>query len=287
VYEHDKVHGAEFDEPIFIKEDGTIINGLHIMLKAVMKGVEYLSAKQIPTEQQAEQSADDEANKFQREKSDPKWSEVLIEKGDMKLTRKQIRDYYIKNKDKIMAEIKDKPVMIYIGTAKNKNILKRNHNEKPIIITNDKQENSGNPDNLIYWLDRRLLSLHQFMGPKTKLGWVDLDLKKYTKEQAVKYAKALLPVLKKELGVLAKIWESGGTGLHIQFELDKEMDIDELREKLKSILKAYNENWEGVEAGVHGSNARSDISTLHDLGNLRVPYSLGESAGLPKKPLEK
>jgi tRNA nucleotidyltransferase (CCA-adding enzyme) len=245
----------------------------------------------VPCIHDIEDSAEDkdESNKYLKEKNDPKWDEILIDKDDIKLTRKDIRNYYIKNKDKILKEIKNKPIMLYIGTEKNKNILKRNHNDKPIVITNVDPEKSGSADNLIYWADRRVLSFHFIIGPKTKLAWVDLDLHgNFPISNAKQYAKELVNEIKKEFRVPASIWNSGGTGLHIQFDLNKEMDVDILREKLKVMLDRINENYENITVGKAKENGmRSDISTLHDKGNLRVPYSLGETFGKAKKPIGK
>jgi hypothetical protein len=187
---------------------------------------------------------DDGPNKYDREKNNKKWEEILIDKDGIKLTRRGIRNHYFKNKDKILKEIKDKPVMLYLLTDKNKTILKRNHNDKEIIITNADKDKSGNPDNLVYWADRRLASIHLVMGKNTKLGWVDLDIHgNFPKAKALEYAKKVSPVLKKELGGNTQIWESGGTGYHVEIELPKEMNIDNLRNKLKDILDNFNKDW--------------------------------------------
>lgn len=226
-----------------------------------------------------DQFAKDEANKYEREKDDPKWDEVLID-DEKKWTRKEIRNHYVQNADKILKNIKGRPVMLYIGTEKNKNILKRHHNDKPIVI--------NNKEDLEYWADRRMVGLHYVMGNKTKFGWIDLDLHDYPIEKAQSYAKKLVPVIKKELGATPEIWESGGAGLHIEFDLSKEWDIDDLREKLKVLLDEFNKDYPEVSTGiVKGKGMRSDISTLHEKGNLRVGHSLGESAGNVKKPLGK
>ena len=280
--EHDTVHAANFDKPIVIKEDGTVMEGLHTVLKAVMQGVNSLPVIVIKEDQ-----ADDEASKYQREAKDPKWNEVLIDKDGTKLTRRQIRDHYVKNAGRIMKEIKDHPVMLYIGTAKNQNILKRHHNDKPIIITNAKPENSGNSDNLIYWADRRLLSIHRVYNKNTKQGHVDLDLHgDFPFARAKEYAYKVAAQIKKEFGVTASLWASGGSGIHIQFELGQEMDIDQLRHQLKAMLDELNKGTQDITTGlVKGSGLRADVTTLKNEGNLRVSYSLGEVYGKVKKPL--
>lgn len=234
-----------------------------------------------------EQDAKDEVGKYEREKDDKKWDEVLIDKEGVKLTRRQIRDHYVNHKDQIMKEIKGKPLMLYIGTDKNESVLKKHHNDKPIIINDATRENSGNPDNLIYWIDRRLLSLHHILPDKTTRGFVDLDLHDFPIERAKSYAKEVVAAIKDELGVKAEVWESGGTGLHIEFDLGKEVDIDDLRKQLKDMLDKLNEGKEDITTGiVKGRGLRSDISTLHSGGSLRVRHSLGETYGREKKPLK-
>lgn len=233
--------------------------------------------------------ADDEPNKYEREAKDPKWQDIYIEKDGTKLTRKQIRDYYVKNATKIMKEIKDEPVMLYIATGKNKNILKRNHNNKPIIITNADPKNSGNSDNLLYWVDRHLLSIHKVYGMKTKRGVVDLDLHgDFPFSKAKEYAKNVASEIKKEFNVSSTLWNSGGTGIHIEFDLKQEEDIDKLRGQLKDMLDKLNKNYDNITTGLVKENGlRSDISTLHSNGNIRTRYTLGETYGKPKEPINK
>lgn len=218
-----------------------------------------------------------------------KMSEVLIDKDGVKLTRGQIKSHYEKPevRKKIMSRIKDKPVLVYIGVGKNQKILKRNHNGKEIKITNDDPNNSEDVNNYFYWVKRRVLSFHQVFGSKTDLGFVDLDIHgNFPLEKAKKYAKALAKKLKAKYGSTPTIYQSGGTGLHVEFKLSKEMGIDKLRAELKTLLDEFNEDWENVKTGlVKGNGMRSDISTLHNKGSIRMPGSFNESYGKIKKPL--
>jgi len=222
-------------------------------------------------------SADDDKEKM---------SEVLIDK-DKKLTRGEIRKHYEKPevRKKIMSRIKGKPVLIYLGVGKNKTILKRNHNDKEIVITNDNPNNDENPNNYFYWVKRRLLSFHQVFGNKTDLGFVDLDIHgNYPLEKAKKYARELSSKLKEKYGTTPTIFQSGGSGIHVEFKLKSEISIDKLREELKDLLTNLNEKWEDVTTGVvKGSGMRSDVSTLHNKGSIRVPESFGENNGNIKK----
>lgn len=223
------------------------------------------------------------------DEDDKKWDEVLIDKEGVKLTRKQIKNHYMKPgiRKQIMSRIKDGSVLVYIGTGTNEKILKRNHNNKPITITNDDPEKKDSPNNYFYWVDRRLLSIHQVFGPKTKLGFVDLDLHgDFSIEDAKKYAKELSSKIKERFGASSTIYQSGGTGLHVEFEFKDDKNINSLRTELKELLNDMNEEWEGVTTSiVKGKGMRSDVSTLHNKGSLRVPGSLGETYGKVKKPL--
>lgn len=222
-----------------------------------------------------EQRADDEPNKYEREKADPKWKKPLLKDW----TREEIRNHYAKNADKILKEIKGKPVMLYIGTEKDKNILKRKHNDKPIVI--------NNKEDLIYWADRRLLSLHRVFGPKTKLGFVDLDVHGDFSDAAVKkYAREVASKIRSKYGTSPTIFDSGGSGYHIEFTLKQEKDTDTLRNELRELCEELNEKYDGFTTGiVKGSGVRTDTTTLKNNGNIRVPYALHESKGGIKKPL--
>jgi hypothetical protein len=185
-----------------------------------------------------------------------------------------------------MSRVKGKPVLVYIGTGTNQKILKRNHNGKPIVLTSDDPSGSENPSNYWYWVKRRLLSIHEVLGTKTDHGFVDLDLHGgYPLEKAKEYAAKLVPVLKKKYGN-ASVWQSGGEGLHIEFDLKEPVSVDKLRKELRDLLDEFNEDFEGVTTGlVKGKGMRSDVSTLHNKGGLRAPGALGETWGRVKKKL--
>jgi DNA ligase D-like protein (predicted 3'-phosphoesterase) len=222
----------------------------------------------------AEKESED--GKYEKEKNDPKWDEVLIDK-DRKLTRRQIRDHYIKNKSKIMSEIKGKPVMLFIGTGKNQNVLKRNHNDKRIIISDNKDYN--------YWVDRRVVSIHRVIESKTDLGFVDLDVHgNFSKEKTLKYAKKITSKIKSKYGK-PTIYESGGTGYHVEFHT-KKTNVDALRNELREMCEDLNEDFDGFTTGiVKGDGVRTDTTTLKTNGNIRVPYALHEKYGGIKKPI--
>lgn len=218
-----------------------------------------------------------------------KMSEVLIDKDGIKLTRGQIKDHYSKPevRKKIMARIKNEPILVYIGVEKNKNILKRNHDGEQIVITNDDIKNDENPNNYFYWIKRRLLSIHQVFGKKTNLGFIDLDLHgNFSFNEAKQYAKEVSKKIKSIFNTSPHIYQSGGSGIHIEFNFATPKDIDELRIELKEMLDEINKDWDNVSTSIiKGNGMRSDVSTLHNKGSIRVPGSLGETYGKEKKGL--
>lgn len=223
------------------------------------------------------------------ELDEKKRGEILIDKDGAKLTRGQIYDHYAKPaiRKQIMARIKGKPVLVYLGVGKNEKILKRNHEDKQITITGDDPKDSDSPHNYWYWAKRRLLAIHEVFGTKTDMGFVDLDLHGgYPLEKAKEYAKKAAAAIKEKYGVQPKIYQSGGTGLHVEFKLGEEVGIDGLRKELRELLDKLNEGFEGATTStVKGKGMRTDVSTLHNKGSLRVPGSLGETWGKVKKPL--
>jgi DNA ligase D-like protein (predicted 3'-phosphoesterase) len=216
---------------------------------------------------------------------DNKMSEVLIKKDDVELTRGEIKKHYYKPsiRKEIMSYIKSKPILIFLGIGKNKKVLKRNHNNKPIIITNDDEDKKDSPDNYYYWVDKRLLSIHGVFGKTIGFGFVDVDLHSFPFDEAKKYSKDLAIFLNKQLKVKSKIYYSGGSGLHIEFQFDKKRDIDEVRDELKSLLNEFNEDKSYATTSTIKKGIRSDVSTLHNKGSIRIPGSLGEEYGKEKK----
>lgn len=223
------------------------------------------------------------------ELDEKKRGEVLIDKDGVELTRGQVYDHYAKPavRRQIMSRIKGKPALVYLGVGKNEKILKRNHDGKPITITGDDQKGADDPHNYWYWVKRRMLSIHEVFGTKTRIGFVDLDLHGgYPLGKAKEYARKAAAAIRDKYGVQAKIYQSGGTGLHVEFDLGKDVGIDGLRKELRGLLDKLNEGFEGATTGlVKGKGMRTDISTLHNKGSLRVPGSLGETWGKVKKPL--
>jgi len=177
-----------------------------------------------------------------------------------------------------MGEIKGKPVMLFIGTGKNQNVLKRNHNDKKIVISDDKD--------YTYWIDRRMISVHRVIESKTDLGFVDLDVHgNFSKEKTLEYARKVSSKVNSKYGSKPTIYESGGTGYHVEFKTSGK-SADTLRNELRELCEDLNEDFDGFTTGiVKGDGVRTDTTTLKTNGNIRVPYALHEKYGGIKKPV--
>ena len=222
-----------------------------------------------------------QAKDFEEKEHD--WSEVLIDK-DKKLTRGQIRDHYNKVKSKLFPYVKNRKVIVYIGTGTNQNVLKRNENDKPIII---KSIEGDTPSALDYWIKRRMIEIHPTVSSQDDVVWVDLDLHgDYSLSEAKKYADKIVPIIKKEFGGKVEKWFSGSTGIHVVGYLKEKVDIDKARNTLKFEMDKLAEGDEKVTTGiVKGNGLRLDTTTLKNTGSIRAPYSLALNTGNEKKQL--
>ena len=219
------------------------------------------------------------------------WNQVLIDNKETgkRWTRGEIRHYYENPaiRKKILDQILNKPVMVFLGINRNKHILKRNHEGKPITITNDSPEEVDAPTNYEYWIRRRLLSFHYVSLQKSNKIWVDLDPHGAVPfAKTVKYAREVAPWVAKLFNAKMSIWQSGGMGVHVEGTLDNEIDVDIARNKLKDFLNRFNLKYKDVTTGIaKEGQIRSDVTTLHKTGNLRLRYAIGEITGRIKIPL--
>ena len=218
------------------------------------------------------------------------WSEVLIDKDKQKLTRGEIRDYYMQNVDKIFPSLHNKSVLILIGVGKNKTILKRNLDNDTIKIT--KKHGIDDPESFEYWVNRRVIEFHPVLGDTTDFIFVDVDIHSDNPKKAKKlYDDAYHAAQKIVKGLRSKdiktsIWKSGKTGIHIHGELKKPVNVDEARNTLKSFLDKMFKNDDIFTTGIaKPGQIRLDVTTLKNTGSLRAPYTIS-ILGHVKVPME-
>lgn len=218
------------------------------------------------------------------------WNEILISYKGKNFTRGQIKKYYEKNLNKIFPYIEGKDVVIILGVAKNKFVLKRlGKNKENIHI--DKKYGINDPTSVEYWINRRVIEFHPTIGERTNLIWVDIDINKPTLAN-FNLAKSLIPEIKKIFKAnfpVLKIesFRSGKDGIHVEAKLSGNVDTDRVRASLRKSLEdlVLELNNSKLTTKIpKGNQIRLDISTLKNTGSIRSPYSFSVM-GKNKQPL--
>lgn len=226
------------------------------------------------------------------EEREHNWNEVLIQKDGKKFTRKQIKDYYWKNRKKIWPFLKDQTVLVIMASSKNKFVLmrKRPSDDKYIKLT---KLNGVNDDKSFeYWINRRVIEFHPVItGNRTPLFWVDIDIhaKSKTRQNALKSrAKKAFPKLRRIMRQFGaeKIYayDSGIGGFHLEAPLKRSKNVDKLRKDFTKALKEAFADDPIFTTGIAKSGQiRLDTTTMHTLGSLRAPYSFTVAGGIKKR----
>jgi len=220
------------------------------------------------------------------------WNEVLIQKDGRRVTRKQILDYYWKNRKKIWPFLEGQTVLVVLAPKKNEFVLirKRGSDGKHIKLT--KLSGIDDENSFEYWINRRVVEFHPVLtGKKTPILWLDIDIhaKSKAKRTALRAkAKKAFPKLRKimrEFGV-AKIYayDSGIDGYHLEGPLKAPKGVDKLRKDFTAALKAAFADDPIFTTGIaQPGQIRLDTTTLRTLGSLRAPHSFTVAGGTKKR----
>jgi len=221
------------------------------------------------------------------------WGEVLISRDGKRMTRKQIRDYYVRNEKKIWPFLEGQTVSIIFAPKRNTFVRRRKGPDgKYIKLT--RLKGIDDPRSFEYWINRRVIEFHVVLTTKTSpILWLDLDMHKTrTKESRKKLLakmKRAVPKLKEafaEMGVKdVHVYTSGKDGIHLSGNLPSHRKVDTTRKKFRAVLDKTFEGNDGFTTGpAKSGQIRLDTTTFHYLGSLRAPYSLTVQ-GTPKKPI--
>jgi hypothetical protein len=172
-----------------------------------------------------------------------------------------IYNYYQKNKEKILKSVDEQPlskIVIFIQLDDGRIIVRK--------------ENLDIHNNFNKVLHPRVIGLTKLMVSPTNLIVIDIDAKGDNIAEDEK-KKSLLNLINLNLlnSKLYKILNSS-TGYQVFFKLDKEYDIDKLRELVKNELNIKNKfNFPGI---------KYDLTIMSIGGNYLVENSLNRSTGL-------
>jgi len=210
------------------------------------------------------------------------WSARLT--GGNPLTKQDVHDYYTDPviQQRMLAALAGRNLLAVMSRSPTQQIFKRYLGKnKPIRI--------DSKDDLDYYTSRRYTEFHPTVGDQTQEVWVDIDPGKGVSTAQLK--PAVRDVAKTVRSVPnvrdVAISFSGGRGFHVRGFLDKPRNTDRMRKQLESELGGILKTTPAYTLTPPGKGEiRLDVSTLHNKGSLRAPYSLHSETGLVALPLK-
>jgi hypothetical protein len=142
------------------------------------------------------------------------------------LKESEVHNYYIRNKNNILKEVKDREVMLFLKTENHIVVRRKDHDGNICRLT------SNNYEDLIHG---RILSIHSTMNQNEMIGIVDIDINDFSK---AKKATADVYDYLKRLGEFKdiEIRYTGKESFHIFIHLRTSYQIDRTRLYLKQLL---------------------------------------------------
>lgn len=211
-----------------------------------------------------------------------RWETVLIKNKEtgQELTKRDIYRYYSQPniKKNIFEQIKNKPILLRQSMSLNENWLKR----EPIITKNI--TNPQDPEDIQYYIERRLTEINPTFGKITDKLIIDVDPKeKITLEETKQVVKFLQKLLENQPYIKdTKIQFSGHRGFYVWGELQTKTDINILRKRLKALLssiKIINGIKVTTDITTDPKTIRLDLSPLKNLGSVKAEKSLDYRTG--------
>lgn len=143
------------------------------------------------------------------------------------LTEQDIYSYYMTNKDKILREVYNREVMLFIVIDKDNIIVKRHLGRSGGFI----KLNEDNYDNII---SGRTISIHSTFKSKENFGIIDID---YHDFESCKESTARIYKLLYKQNKNIEIKYTGKNSFHILFYFNNWYPINDIRIKLFNILQ--------------------------------------------------
>jgi len=219
------------------------------------------------------------------------WDQVLIRDGDQLWTRKRIRDYYLRNADKILPFLEGRDVMVVIAPDTNTFVVRRKAPDGNYIQI-DRARGIDDPRSIEYWANRRVIEFHPTVKKRTDWIWIDVDPHYRTAAQKRKLdakIRAIRPKLEtfiRDLYPKAKVktYKSGKAGIHVEGRMPTYVDTDKARRRLRDAMRQAFKDDSVLTTGLaKNGQIRLDVTTLKNTGSVRAPYSL-TTDGYIKRP---
>ena len=183
------------------------------------------------------------------------------------LTELEIWNYYQRVKTRILQEVKNSEVMVWIAVEKNKLVIRRIGKDKnPIRL------NNSNYDNII---TGRTISIHTGMSMYEDVAIIDVDIDNFKKAklatlETYNFALNNIPVVND-----ASIIYTGKTSFHIKCKLTKKLNVNTIREVFrKYLLESDLAKKYSVALKRTRGVANLDLSPIKYRGNFITLHSL-------------
>lgn len=221
-------------------------------------------------------------NRSEKER-EASWDEVIT--GGQGLTKRDVHNYYMDPviQQRILAALQGRDLVATMSRSPEKQIIKRYQRQNEPIRINSK-------DDLEYHAARRYTEFHPTVGTQTQEVWVDIDPGKDVSTQTLKPA---VRDVEREVRKMPHVKDvaisfSGGRGFHVRGFLDKPRNTEKMRKQLETELGPLLRDTYNYTLRPPGNGEiRLDVSTLHNKGSLRAPYSLNAQTGLVAVPLKR
>lgn len=201
----------------------------------------------------------------------------------IKMTKKDVLDYYStpEVRRRLFAQLKNKDLVTVMNREPNVPIVRRyRKKDEPIRVETGKD--------LDWYTQRRYSEFHPTLGERADHVWVDIDA---GKDVGVEELKPAVRDVQRELQKVPGVKKtdvafSGGTGFYVRGQLDSERDTSTLERTIKRIMGKLSRRRNSYTVQPpEADQIRLDVSTFHDQGSIRAPYSLNSETGLVSVPI--
>lgn len=212
-------------------------------------------------------------------------AEVLIQPAvGRDLTKRDIKNYYTDPEVQrgLLENLRGSDILAVMKRSPSSDPIVRRYWKKDVPIT------INEPEDISKLVQQRITEFHPAVSKETNTVWVDVDAGESLGTPD------LIPVTKKVVSELKKnpryadvaLSFSGGKGFHVRATLPTKENTTAAKRTLQSSLKGIAAEFDNVTLRPPGkSQIRLDVSTLHDKGSIRSPYSLNSETGLVAVPI--
>jgi len=207
---------------------------------------------------------------------------IIIEKP--KWTEQDIWNYYNTNKSKLLKYLKGFNTMLWLKPNENVVIMKNDpKTHQPLKIETEEDFDRLNTG--------RIVEFHLVLSNKvSNLAWIDFDVhSEYDRKDLKKIIKDVDNLIKKNFEISkTELFETGGRGYHLFIFFKNPQNIAITRKKLRDLLdNEIVSKYDKTTTGIVPSEdyLRLDVSTYHQGGSIRCPFSLNSKSGKIERPI--